>query len=139
MRAKAIFLDTNIIVYAYSVDSVEKCRIARTLIESGNAVISAQVLNEYCNTTRRKYPLLFDRVETTLRELSELVEIHDLTQSLSQHAVQLTRRYGYSFYDSLIVASALAAECAVLISEDMQHGFLVDGQLRIENPFLAGV
>jgi predicted nucleic acid-binding protein len=106
------------------------------MIESEHAIISAQVLNEYCNTTRRKYPLMFDRVEETLRELSELVEIRDLTQSISQHAVRLTRRYGYSFYDCLIVASALAAECTVLVSEDMQDGMVIDERLRIANPFI---
>jgi predicted nucleic acid-binding protein len=136
MSGKAIFLDTNIIIYAYSVDNAEKRRIARSMIESEHAIISAQVLNEYCNTTRRKYPLMFDRVEETLRELSELVEIRDLTQSISQHAVRLTRRYGYSFYDCLIVASALAAECTVLVSEDMQDGMVIDERLRIANPFI---
>ncbi len=135
MSVKTVFLDTNIIIYAYSIDKSEKYRIARALIESGNAVISAQVLNEYCNTARRKYPLMFERVEETLRELSELLEVRDLTGSTSQHAVQLTRRYGYSYYDSLILASALGAQCPILLSEDMQHGMMIDGRLCIENPF----
>ena len=136
MSAKAVFLDTNIVIYAYSVDQAQKCQIARALIEAGNAVISAQVLNEYCNSTRKKYPQMFDRVEETLHELLAVLQVRDLMPSTSLHAVQLTRRYGYSYYDSLIVASAIEAECSVLVSEDMQNGMLIDDRLSIINPFL---
>lgn len=131
-----IFLDTNIIVYAYSTDNEAKRRIARALIESRHAVVSAQVLNEFCNTTRRKYPLMFERARKTLSELAESVDIRDLTLSNSLQALQLAQRYGYSYYDSLIVASAHDAGCSVLMSEDMQHGMLIDGRLRIENRLL---
>ncbi len=109
MSAKKVFLDTNVIIYAYSLDQAEKCRISRALVESGNAVISVQVLNEYCNATRKKYPHLFDRVEETLHELLDVLDVRGLMSSTSLYAVQLTRRYGFSFYDSLIVASALEA------------------------------
>lgn len=136
MSAKAVFLDTNIVIYAYSVDQAQKYQIARALIEAGNAVISTQVLNEYCNSTHKKYPQMFDRVEQTLHELLAVLQVRDLMPSTSLHAVQLTRRYGYSYYDSLIVASAIEAECSVLVSEDMQNGMLIDDRLRIVNPFL---
>ena len=132
-----IFIDTNVIVYAYSTDNEAKRLVARKLIESGRAVISAQVLNEFCNTTRRKYPLMFERASKTLNELAEWVDIRDLTLSNSLQAGQLTQRYGYSYYDSLIVAAALDAGCPVLISEDMQHGMLIDNRLRIIDPFLT--
>lgn len=136
MSAKAVFLDTNIVIYAYSVDQSQKCQVARALIEAGSAVISAQVLNEYCNSTRKKYPQMFDRVEETLHELLAVLQVRNLMPSTSLLAVQLTRRYGYSYYDSLIVASALEAQCSVLVSEDMQNGMLIDDRLRIVNPFL---
>ena len=136
MSAKPVFLDTNIVIYAYSVDQTHKCQIARALIEAGNAIISAQVLNEYCNSARKKYPHMFDRVEETLHELLAVLEVRDLMPSTSLHAVQLTRRYGYSYYDSLILASALEAECSILVSEDMHNGMLIDERLRIINPFL---
>ncbi len=137
MSAKKVFLDTNVVIYAYSLDQVEKCRISRALIESGNAVVSAQVLNEYCNATRKKYPHLFDRVEETLHELLDILEVRGLMPLTSLHALQLTRRYGFSYYDSLIVASALEADCTLLASEDMHNGLLIEGRLRIVNPFLV--
>jgi predicted nucleic acid-binding protein len=136
MNAEPIFLDTNIIVYAYSTENENKRKVARSLVEAGNAVISVQVLNEFCNTARRKFPQMFENVERTLKELPNHVRIQDLTRSTTLQAMRLTRRYSYSFYDSLIIASALECGCRILASEDMQHGFVVDAQLRIENPFL---
>ncbi len=136
MNAEPIFLDTNIIVYAYSTETESKRKVARCLVESGNSVISVQVLNEFCNTARRKFPQMFENVERTLNELPDHVRILDLTRSTNLHAMRLTRRYGYSFYDSLIIASAFEGGCRILASEDMQHGFVVDARLRIENPFL---
>jgi len=136
MSANTVFLDTNIVIYAYSVDQAQKRQIARALIEAGNAVISAQVLNEYCNSTRKKYPHMFDRVEETLHELLDTLQVRDLGPATTLRAVQLVKRYGYSYYDSLIVASAMEAGCSVLVSEDMQNGMLVDDRLRIVNPFL---
>jgi len=136
MSANTVFLDTNIVIYAYSVDQAQKRQIARALIEAGNAVISAQVLNEYCNSTRKKYPHMFDRVEETLHELLDTLQVRDLGPATTLRAVQLAKRYGYSYYDSLIVASAMEAGCSVLVSEDMQNGMLVDDRLRIVNPFL---
>ncbi len=50
-------------------------------------------------------------------------------------AVRLADRYGYSFYDSLIVAAALESGCSILYSEDMQSGQLIDGTLTIRSPF----
>ena len=57
------------------------------------------------------------------------------SQTLYGEAIRLTRRYLLSWYDSLIVAAALEAECGVLYSEDLQHGQKI-GNLRVENPFL---
>ncbi len=136
MSDKGVFLDTNILVYAYSTDEPEKCGIARSLITSGRAWISVQVLNEYCNVTRRKYPLLFERVSQTLDELAGCLSIRELSFTTTQKAARLSQKYGWSFYDSLIVAAALECQCATLLTEDLQHGFVVDDRLHIENPFL---
>jgi len=57
------------------------------------------------------------------------VETHDLGLDISE-------RFGFSLYDSMIVSSALEAGCAILYSEDMQSGQNINGQLVITNPFL---
>ena len=50
-------------------------------------------------------------------------------------ALDVRQRYGFSWYDSLIVATAILANCETLFSEDLQSGQVIDGCLRVENPF----
>ncbi|HEV7328664.1 MAG TPA: PIN domain-containing protein [Bosea sp. (in: a-proteobacteria)] len=127
------FLDTNIVVYAFSDDP--RNAVAEDLLGRGSE-ISVQVLNEFANVARRKlgfsWPEITDAVEaiTTLSRA-----IHPLDLATHQEAVRLAERHKFGFYDALIVASALRAGCTVLHSEDLQHGLVVEGQLRIENPF----
>lgn len=135
MRGDTWFLDTNILVYAYSTTEPEKREIARRLIASGGAWISVQVLNEYCNVTRKRYPALFGQVSRTLDALASCLNIRDLSFATTQQAARLAVQHEWSFYDSLIVAAAIECDCAILFTEDMQHGQIVDSRLRIENPF----
>ena len=64
-----------------------------------------------------------------------MVRVWPITIEIHQSGLRLAERYGFSIYDSFIVAAALAAKCDTLWSEDMQHGMLVDSRLRIANPF----
>lgn len=138
MNAKPYFLDTNFLVYGYTGQDEAKSEIANGLIIGGQAMVSAQVLNEFCNTLRRKFPAQYLRVEAALTELTSCLPVVTLSLSTTQSAVQLSLRFGWSFYDSLIVAAARDAHCSVVLSEDLQHGFVMDDRLRIENPFLIG-
>ena len=56
------------------------------------------------------------------------LEVHDKASSL-------TKRYGLNVHDAMVAASALAAECATLLTEDMQHGLVIDHRLQLVNPF----
>jgi predicted nucleic acid-binding protein len=60
-----------------------------------------------------------------------------LTIETHTQGLKLAELYQFSVYDSMIVAAALLADCHILYSEDMQHGLLVEGSLRIQNPFVA--
>jgi predicted nucleic acid-binding protein len=51
-------------------------------------------------------------------------------------AIEVNMRYGYSYWDSLIIATALQNDCSILYSEDMQHNQLIEGKLRIINPLI---
>jgi predicted nucleic acid-binding protein len=70
-------------------------------------------------------------LSTTFRPL---LAVHSSHGVYSQ-ALQLVRAHALHWYDSLIVASAIEGRCAVLYSEDFQHGQRFGG-VRIENPFL---
>ncbi|MCV9938569.1 PIN domain-containing protein [Boseaceae bacterium BT-24-1] len=129
------FLDSNVVVYAFSEDP--RNAVAEELLGRG-CEISAQVLNEFANVARRKLGFSWAEITDAVEAITTLSRIvHPLDLATHQEAIRLAERYGFGFYDALIVASALRAGCAVLYREDMQHGLTVDERLRIENPFQA--
>jgi predicted nucleic acid-binding protein len=134
------FVDTNIIVYMFDREDIAKRDLARSLIfegmESRNLSISFQVVQEVLNVVTRKLdvPLTSDEASTLLRDvLSELWHIMP-SKELYERALILKERYELRFFDAVMVASALEGGCTRLISEDLQHGQVIQG-LRIENPF----
>jgi len=140
MHDKWIFADTNLWIYLFftsknTVDTEKKLKIKYLIKEYSNIMISTQVMNELSNVCLKKYHLKIEQVETYLRELSNIVEIHILDAQTSFSALNLLKKYKFSFYDSLIVASALEANCEILFSEDMQHGQMIENTLLIQNPF----
>ena len=136
-----LFLDTNILVYTLDDSQPRKRARAREIVaqalESGNGVISYQVAQEFLNVATRKFtpPMLGSDAQTYLtRILMPLCEIYpDL--SLYSRALIVAGEVGLSFYEALIVASAAAAECDLLLTEDLQHGRRI-GDVEIRNPFL---
>jgi predicted nucleic acid-binding protein len=133
----AVFLDSNIVLYAFG-DDAGKGATARQLLGAAapSPLISTQVLNECSHVMRRKLKWPADRVAAELEVLLQLVEVAPVSVTHIRAAWILAARYGYSHYDSLIVATALAAGCDTLYTEDMQAGQLIDQRLRLVNPFL---
>ena len=133
------FLDTNVLVYSVDLESPEKRQRALELIDRGltehTACISFQVVQETLNVLIRKTETPVDRIRQLMD--STLVPLWQVypSASLYQDAISIQGRYGFSFYDSLIVAAALEAGCTRLYSEDLQHGQQVQ-RLTIVNPFL---
>ncbi len=127
------FADTNILVYAFGEEP--KTEPARRIIEAGG-VLSVQSLNEFANVARRKLKYSWIEIETALAALKiSFSEIVMLDMDVHQQGLQIAQRYNLSIYDSMIIAAALGADCDTLYSEDMQDGLVVDGRLRIVNPF----
>lgn len=128
-----VFLDTNIIVYAFTDDP--RSAAAETLLAAG-ADLNVQVLNEFTNVARRKLGFDWSQIEEALRAIGTLArKIHPVDLETHTAALGLAQRYAFSFYDALIVSAALKARCDLLHSEDMQDGLVVEGRLRIVNPF----
>jgi predicted nucleic acid-binding protein len=133
MNAKP-FLDTNVIVYAFSSNDPRSKR-AEALLEGGG-VVSVQVLNEFVNVSRRKQGRSWDEIHDALGVLKILLDPpQPLTVELHEAAVDIARDRGFSIYDSLIIAAALRAGCSILYSEDLHHGQSIE-QLTIRNPFI---
>ena len=132
-----IFLDSNIVVYAYCNNSTSKQQKTKQLFAKKNVVISTQVLQETANTLYRKFKTDFSTIRSLLKECARnATTLHVNTQETVLKACEIAERYQFSFYDSLIIASALEAECQILYSEDMQHHMMIEGQLTILNPFI---
>ena len=134
------FLDTNVFVYQLEARDARKAAIARDLIrlgiESGNACISFQVVQECLNTATRKAHLQLDTQDMRRYLEAVLAPLLRVQPSLRLYRASLAirSRYRFSYYDTLIVAAALDAGCATLYSEDLQDGQRIEG-LTIVNPF----
>lgn len=141
MNAAKHFLDTNILVYTFDIDSPTKSRRAQDVVHdalaSGKGMISYHVAQEFIAVARKPFriPMSFEQLqkywEKTLRPL---LLVHS-SPALFVRAIDLCRANQLSWYDSLIVSAALQGECEVLYSEDHQHGRRF-GDLVVENPFL---
>ncbi len=132
-----IFLDTNIIIYAFSEDEVEKQSVTLKLLDrqDDNVLISKQVINELANILLKKFKLTSNQVEAAILELDTIVNIADFNLSTQIKALHIKDKYNLQFYDSLIIATALENRCTILYTEDMHHDLLIENRLKIVNPF----
>jgi predicted nucleic acid-binding protein len=130
----ADFLDTNVILYL--LDDGPKADRAEALLAAGGT-ISVQVLNEALVNCLRKARMSHDEAAAFLHGVRGLCDVVDLTPATHDVGRAIAARYRLSVYDSMIVAAALLGGCERLWSEDMQDGLLVEGTLRIANPFAA--
>ena len=132
MSAK-YFLDTNVLIYTVGNDqSKKKCAIP--LLQSP-AFISTQVIAESITVMHRKLKYDYPQIQSIVQMFQQHTTLCLLTNTTIQEALRLAQRYGYSYYDSQIVASALENSCAILYSEDLQDGQMIDKKLKIVNPF----
>ena len=96
------------------------------------------MINELANCLFKKSSLTGQRIIEIIAKILELVEIIPLTYEITLIAVEVKERYGFSFYDSLIVAAALSAQCDVLLTEYLQHQQIIEynsNRLKVVNPF----
>ena len=128
-----LFFDTNVILYAFRQDDI-RSQVAEALLSAGGA-LSVQVLNEFVAVARGKLKKSWEEIRRALDVLRVFCpEPAPLTVETHERAVHIAERYGYSIFDSLIIAAALQAGARTLYSEDMQDGQAIDG-LIIRNPF----
>jgi predicted nucleic acid-binding protein len=139
MSGDKVFIDTNILVYAYDASAGAKHSGAQQILaelwNSGLGVVSTQVLEEFFVTVTRKLPKPIDLSQA--REIvSDLLKWEAVTidGDTILDAIDIHRDHGISFWDSLILATAASAGCTVLYSEDLSSGRIV-GRINIKNPF----
>ncbi len=143
--ANMIFIDSNIWLYRLLIDPKSdqesysyKRKIAIQLTNSTNSniTISTQVITETCSVLKRKANFSDNQLLQIIEEFEEQCQVMPLTIIEIKQACKLRTNYHLSFWDSLIIASALTSEAKILYSEDMQHNLMIEQKLTIINPFL---
>ena len=136
-----VFLDTNVLVYAYDAHDPAKQKLAQGLLtdalENETGVLSAQVLGEFfCVVTRRiPKPLSTDEAQEVIENLS-LLDVVETDAPMVTRAIDILKAHQISYWDALIVAAAERACCTVIYSEDLNAGQDY-ADVRLLNPFAA--
>ena len=132
------FLDTNILLYSISQNPAESLKRDRAiaLLDDDSGALSIQVLQEfYVQATRTsRADAVSHELAAGLIEAWSRFRIQDMTLPILHTALRIRKAHGFSFWDSAIVAAALALGCDRVYTEDLTHGQMVDG-LAIVDPF----
>ena len=100
-----------------------------------NPYISTQVINEVSINLIRKFRFSEAHIQTLVRSFYQKYTVCQLDEGILLRASTLRTRYRFSFWDSIIVSTALQHQCRVLYTEDMGDNLVVDDTLIIVNPF----
>ena len=95
-------------------------------------------MNEVSNVMTKKLKMPIDEVKQIIAAINDNCTINIIIYDTVQRALDLKNRYGYSYYDCLVLSSALDSSCSILYTEDMNSGQIIDGRLKIANPFIIG-
>jgi predicted nucleic acid-binding protein len=130
------FLDSNIWIYALNQgQDAEKHRISNILATQTELYLSTQVINEVCVNLIKKAKFQENQIQNLIQGFYQIHQIVEIDLNILLKASTLRTKYLFSFWDSLIVASAMSVNANQLYSEDMQHSLMVE-ELQIINPFL---
>lgn len=128
-------VDSSILIYAFGSQNEEKKKLAKFILSECKAM-SIQTVNESVFILQKKF-------NYTMIELDEIIQffkgnflIRDLTVTVLEKSMHIMKTYKYSFWDSMMLSSALINNCEVIYSEDMQHNQIIESKLTIVNPFM---
>ena len=135
-----IFLDSNIIIYAYDKSDPERQKKAQQILKEAfqneNGILSSQVCSEFFVVVTRKIknPISSMDAKTIIASLSFL-QVEEIDLPLVKRAIETHIQFKISYWDSLIVSTAERAGCTIILSEDLNHGQIING-VEINNPFV---
>lgn len=130
-----IFLDTNVLVYAYSGTEPAKKALVLPLLEDEPVCISTQVVNEFVWVMNKKFNVEMDSLLRIVKNLFGLYQVGLVNDATIFKAMDMSSQMKFPYWDSLIVASALEVGCDILYTEDLQHGQVIENRLTVRNPF----
>ena len=118
-------LDTNVLIYAFGKQDDESKQIAKSII-SKCSIISLQVVNETIFVLLRKFKFTPNELDNVVEFMKLNFVITDLNIHTLNHTLKISARYGFSFWDSMMIASALNNQCSILYPEDMQNAQIIE-------------
>ena len=131
-----VFFDSNILIYAYSSDETSKRECVLNLAKSCNTIIvSTQTINEFINVMIKKKKMSYSHITLVVNEMCNNFSVEMVDEQVIKKAIAVAIKYSYSYFDSLMIASALAGNCSILYSEDMHNQHIIEKRLTIINPF----
>ena len=139
--SKKIFIDTNIWIYAFLSEKTgnEKNKIILQFLEAeikqNLLVTSIQCINEFHNVLSRKYGTCGEEIKQYINGICEISEIIPLNIDVYWKALDLIKKFKFSFWDSLITSAAILNDVEIIYSEDFQNNFNIEKSLKILNPF----
>lgn len=139
MKGNAILLDTNIWVYLWGQSPSDKSAKAQEIVivndNFASIIISTQILGELYNVLTKKKLKPKDEAKQIIQEMVTNFTVVEIDTLKVLAALEINLNYGYSYWDSLVIATALQHDCDSLYSEDMQANQLIEHKTRIINPF----
>jgi predicted nucleic acid-binding protein len=136
MPTKREFLDTNVFIYLIDAQDNLKYQRANELYIRSNLVTSAQVLTEIANVCLKKLKKPKREIAQLIDLIRSEIEVVPITSTDFGIAHELVNKHDFSYFDALVIATALSANCQTLYSEDLQNGRVIDKKLTIINPFI---
>lgn len=138
MTAK-VMLDTNLWVYLYAQNAPEKQAPVKALLANNfeSVVLSAQILGELYSVLTRKKLAETAVAKEIIQKMVATFPVLEIDATKVLMALDIQTRYGYSYWDSLVLATASLHSCQVLYSEDMQDQQVIEDKLQIINPFMV--
>ena len=118
-KTGAVFIDTNILIYAYSSTEPEKKEEVLSILENRTVFLSTQVINEFIWVMNKKYNVDMEKLKLIMNNLYDLYEVRNIGRLIIEKAIELSQKHKFAYWDSLILASALQSECSSVYSEDL--------------------
>lgn len=132
-----IFMDTNLWVYLYTKSPEAKYKKVKQIVNTHfrNIVVSTQILGELYHVLTRKGFQSNEKAKEIIVETIANFPVSEISTLNVVTALDIHDKYKYSYWDSLLIATALLNHFPYLYSEDMQHNQLIEDKTRIINPF----
>jgi predicted nucleic acid-binding protein len=129
------FVDSNVWLYSFMKGDSKKTQKSNQIISNSATILSTQVINELCVNLIKKAGYSEPEIQQTVKNIYSHYQVISIDENIILEASKIREIYFFSFWDSLILASAITFKCDILYSEDMQHNQKIQNT-QIVNPYL---